>query len=208
MKEPDRRIYTQGQRAEKTAASTERILETTRTLVLDLGHVPGLDVVAAEAGVSVQTILRKFGSKEGLLRASAESAMARVSAERNAVTPGDVSEAIDNLLDHYDAWGDRSLRLLSLEGQGPTFATLLAGTRALHRAWVERAFGPQLAALALDIRGRRLAQLVALTDVYVWKLLHRDQGLDREDTRTALTELIEAGLGTPGHPTGRSGGSS
>lgn len=40
-------------------------------------------------------------------------------------------------------------------------------------------------------RERRLAQLVAVCDVYTWKLLHRDSGLSRAQTRTALLELLE-----------------
>jgi hypothetical protein len=36
-----------------------------------------------------------------------------------------------------------------------------------------------------------VAQLVAVCDVYTWKLLRRDAGLSRTQTRTALLELLE-----------------
>ena len=38
---------------------------------------------------------------------------------------------------------------------------------------------------------RRLAQLVAVCDVYTWKLLRRDAGLSRRQTELALVELLE-----------------
>jgi hypothetical protein len=40
-------------------------------------------------------------------------------------------------------------------------------------------------------RDRRLAQLVALCDVYTWKLLRRDAGLSRRQAELALVELLE-----------------
>jgi hypothetical protein len=44
----------------------------------------------------------------------------------------------------------------------------------MHAAWCERTFRPPNA--------RRLAQLIAVTDVYTWKLLRRDRGLSRKQT--------------------------
>ncbi|MEA2331317.1 MAG: hypothetical protein QOH58_1455, partial [Thermoleophilaceae bacterium] len=40
-------------------------------------------------------------------------------------------------------------------------------------------------------RDRRLAQLVAVCDVYTWKLLRRGAGLSRRQTELALAELLE-----------------
>jgi hypothetical protein len=39
-------------------------------------------------------------------------------------------------------------------------------------------------------RERRLAQFVAICDVYTWKLLRRDAGLSRRQTELAVTELL------------------
>ena len=41
-------------------------------------------------------------------------------------------------------------------------------------------------------RRRRLAQLVAICDVYTWKLLRRDQGLSRERTAAAIRHMVQA----------------
>ncbi len=54
----------------------------------------------------------------------------------------------------------------------------------------ERVFDGALSGLRGKARARRLAQLVAVTDVYTWKLLRRDKGLDRDQTVAAMRELV------------------
>jgi hypothetical protein len=49
-----------------------------------------------------------------------------------------------------------------------------------------------LADLSGPKRRRRLTGLVAITDVYTWKLLRLDLGLSRAETERTLTELIGA----------------
>jgi hypothetical protein len=44
--------------------------------------------------------------------------------------------------------------------------------------------------LSGPLRRRRLAQLVAICDVYVWKLLRRDARLSRKQTELALIEML------------------
>ncbi len=188
---PSPRPYVQRRRAAAAAETAERILDAATRLFLAGGEVPTLDAVAAEAKVAVQTVLRRFGSKDGLFSACVDRGEATVAAQRGGVVPGDVAGAVDNLLDHYAEWGDRSLRLLGLAEQSSAAARVVAGGRALHRDWVARAFGPALDGLDDDARRLRLAALVAVTDVYVWKLLHRDQGLERADTRRALLGLLD-----------------
>jgi hypothetical protein len=48
-----------------------------------------------------------------------------------------------------------------------------------------------LVALHGRLRLRRVAELVAVTDLYVWKVLRRDMGLSRADTETAMREMVE-----------------
>jgi hypothetical protein len=64
--------------------------------------------------------------------------------------------------------------------------------RAFHREWVAQTFAPQLQQVAVAARRHRLAQFVAITDVYVWKVLRRDMQLSRPQTQAAIIELIEA----------------
>jgi hypothetical protein len=91
------------------------------------------------------------------------------------------------LLDHYELMGDRVMRLLAEEERSPELREIVEGGRALHREWCARVFAPAL----MDAPPRRLAQLVAVCDVYTWKLLRRDAGLSRRQTELALRELLE-----------------
>jgi hypothetical protein len=51
-------------------------------------------------------------------------------------------------------------------------------------------FAPALARLGGAERARRLAQLIAVTDVLTWKLLRHDRRLSRRETELALIELL------------------
>jgi hypothetical protein len=66
-----------------------------------------------------------------------------------------------------------------------------------HRQWCERVFAPALEGLRGGRRERRVAQLVAVTDVYVWKVLRRDRGLGPRQTERAMRELVEPLMETP-----------
>jgi AcrR family transcriptional regulator len=144
-----------------------------------------LDLLAAQAGVSAQTVIRQFGSKDGLFAAVARHLATRVAAEREAAPAGDIPAAMRQLVAHYEELGDVVVRLLAEEDRLPALREMADGGRAIHYDWVERVFGPGLTA-------RRRAQLVALTDVYVWKLLRRDQRLGRRATEEAMTEMVVA----------------
>ena len=190
MKSEDRRPYRMTNRAEAANATAEHILDAMTELFWErpTDQVVLRDV-AERAGVTVQTVLRKYGGKEALLAAAADRAMSRTEAER-AVTPGDVDAAIEVLLDHYEEAGARALRLLAEEQTQPTLAEYAGRGRALHRDWCATAFADTLEPLTGVARARRLAQLVAVCDVYTWKLLRLDAGLSRRQTQIALHELL------------------
>lgn len=190
--ETARRPYRMTARAEAAAATGERILDATEALFWagPVEHI-ALDGIAAGAGVSVQTVIRRYGSKEGVIAATAQRAAGRVRRQRDEAPVGDVPGAVANLLDHYEEMGERALRLLAEEDTGPTMRKITADGRLLHREWVQRTFAPQLAHLRGATRDRRVAQLVAVTDVYMWKLLRRDAGLSRPQVERALRELID-----------------
>ena len=177
-------------RADAAEATTERILDAVTELFWERPtDQVVLREVAERAGVTVQTVLRKYAGKEALLAAAADRAMSRTEAER-AVPPGDVETAIEVLLGHYEETGAKVLRLLAEEQGSPTLAAYAERGRALHRDWCATVFAPTLAPLTGVARARRLAQLVAVCDVYTWKLLRLDAGLSRRQTRIALHELL------------------
>jgi AcrR family transcriptional regulator len=152
-----------------------------------------LDDIAARAGVSVQTVLRRFGSKERLIEAAGESGAEEVDAQRAQARPGDIHGAVENLFDHYEAWGPTVLRLLAQEDRVPQLAKITARGRGMHRESVRTVFASHLES-AVD-RTLLEAQLTAVTDVYVWKVLRHDLGLDRARAEAALIGLIEAIVG-------------
>ncbi|MDQ6637746.1 MAG: hypothetical protein M3Y62_08175 [Candidatus Dormibacteraeota bacterium] len=103
---------------------------------------------------------------------------------------GDPASAIRVLVDHYETTGDRVLRLLAEEQHNPTLRPIADQGRTVHRDWCARVFARALAKTQGLKRERRLAQLVAICDVYTWKLLRRDAALSRSQTELALVELL------------------
>ena len=180
-------------RAEAAAATGERILDATVNVFWELPTDEiSLDEVARRAGVTVQTLIRRFGGRAGLLAAAAEREGERVHRQRNEAPVGDVAGAIHVLIEHYETLGDRVLKLLAEEDRAPGLREIADQGRAFHREWCERVFAPAVSGLGGRDRKRRLAQLVALCDVYTWKLLRRQAGLSRSQTRLALIELVNA----------------
>jgi hypothetical protein len=104
--------------------------------------------------------------------------------------PGDPARAVGVLVEHYEVFGDRVLKMLAEEERLPALKAIVDRGRQLHRDWCSRVFAPALARLRGLERERRLAQLVAICDVYTWKLLRRDAGLSRRQTELAMTELL------------------
>lgn len=185
------RGYAQTKRAEATARSRLRILIAAQELFRDEGRFElPLDEVAARAGCSERTVLRHFGSKEGLLVA-AMAAAERETMESRGGRPGDVANAIRGLVDHYEEIGDQVLGWLSLADRYPLVRQVTESGMRMHGEWVETVFAPDLAALARGERRRRKAVLASVTDVYLWELLRRRQGLGRRATETAILDLVE-----------------
>jgi AcrR family transcriptional regulator len=180
-----------GARAEAAAATAERILDATVELFWEQpSDQVRLDEVARRAGVTVQTVIRRFGGRDGLFEAAAAREQGRVRESRAGVTPGDVPGAVAVLVDHYEELGDRVLRLLAEEHHVPALGAVAGEGRRLHREWCRRAFAPSLSGLSGVARDRSLAQLVAICDVYTWKLLRRDSGLSRAQTEQAIVEML------------------
>jgi AcrR family transcriptional regulator len=188
-----KRPYRMRARAEAAAETGRRILDA----VIELHRERFFDQVSLEdiaerAGVTVQTVIRRFGSKERLIEAAAEEGNRQVTHQRYQAPVGDIEGAVENLVDHYEEWGNSVLRLLAQEERVPAFRSVTDAGRAFHYEWVERTFAPLLAERTGTARRRLLAELVAICDVYFWKLLRRDMGLSREQTELAIRETILA----------------
>lgn len=175
-------------RAEGVERTRVKILDA----VIDIADPRQLTLaaVAKRAGVSERTVIRHFGSRSGLLEGAIAHGSSLVAEERFEIEPGDVEAAVSNLITHYETYGEETLWRLAEGAIDAEIEQINENGRKLHRRWVETAFSPQLEPLNRSTRLRRTAQLVAVCDVYTWKLLRLDAGLGVTETETAIAELI------------------
>ena len=175
------------------SASAERTRVSLLRAALELlGEKSGLEIVLADvsdrSGVTVKTILRHFGSRDGLFDAVSEFAENEIVEERVAPV-GDRDAAISTIVDHYEHRGDWVIRLLGQEHTDDRIAGAMARGREVHRAWVETVFAADLAAGGRS--GEELADLLVIaTDVYTWKLLRRDFGESRAVAEARMRTLV------------------
>lgn len=184
------RTYTQTARADATERTRRTIIDAAQHLFREEGELdPSLEQVAERAGCSTRSIIRHFGSKEGLMGAATADATEAI-AEARRVAPGDVEAAVRALAGHYERLGDEVMRWLGSAERYPLVKQVVeAGTR-MHLEWVDAVFAPQLEVLPAAARRARRAVLASLTDVYFWHLLRRREGLGRAATETAILELV------------------
>jgi len=196
------RTYKQVARARAQERTRETLLQAASEEVeRDGWRQASLETVAERAGVTKQTALRHFGSKQGLLDAVMRRTSSIVVKERNEAPVGDIAGAVANLTRHYGRYGnimtrllpyrDAVVRVLGEEHRDSLARRAVDHGHQVHKDWVLRTFEPQLARLSGQARERRLAQLVTVCDVYTWKVLRRDLGLSAAQTEAALVELIE-----------------
>lgn len=185
-------------RAESAQRTREQIMNATFALSTEKPILAiDLQGIANLADVSVQTVLRHFGSRDGVLDATTVWMTTQVRAERE-VDPGNVAAAIRTLIDHYELRGDGVLLLLGQERWEPRAAAITADGRMLHRTWVVDVFSPLIrtdssvpTTRAGDAAIEEMVDfLVVATDVYAWKLLRRDRRLSRSDTENRMLRLV------------------
>jgi AcrR family transcriptional regulator len=186
------RPYRMAARAESAHANGERIVAVARDLFAErLYDQVLLEDVAARAGVTVRTVVRRFGSKEQLFALIAAERSRLIRGERDETLPGDAPGAVGTLMESYETWGDEVLHLLAQERRADAIAKGVRAGREFHRVWVQRIFSPLLAKMPLAQRKRRLAQLTAVTDVYTWKVMRRDLGLSRQEAQASIRDLVD-----------------
>ncbi len=188
------RTYSQVARARATEQTRRAILDVAVSLFHAGDYEVALDRIAESANVSTRTILRHFGSKEGLIEAAIADQTSAVEAERTA-PPGDPVTFVALLVEHYERRGDDVLRLLAAEDRYPLVRTIADDGRRQHAELVARAFAPDLNGLGRDARAARVALLETVTDVYTWALLRRRSGLSREATEAAILGLVNHARG-------------
>ncbi len=186
------RTYRQETRAEKTEATGEEIVNAMVEEVRSVRRLSDitLEDIAAKSGVTVRTILRRFGSRDGLLEAAFEKLRVEIEGQRPETQPGNTDAAIRVLLAQYELMGDLNIRALEQEDQIPLLHELLNQGRAMHRKWVEHVFTPDIRDKDLLSMEDTFRALYAATDVYLWKLLRRDMKFGKKDTAAIIRRLV------------------
>jgi AcrR family transcriptional regulator len=187
-----KRPYRQSERAQAAARTAEAILDAfTEFFATRWFDEITLAMIAEKAEVTVPTILRHFGSKQGLVQALQEREI-RV---RREVATGDIAAAVGFLIDDYETLGDLVMRQLAQEDRVPEIRRMTDYGRAVHREWITKVFAPWLDPLPDDRREWRIDQIVAVLDVYVWKLLRRDRGRSPAEVAQFMESALHAVLG-------------
>jgi AcrR family transcriptional regulator len=183
------RTYTMSARAGTVAATRERIARQAMALFLEHAYEDvTLAAIAKASGVSHQTVLNHFESKDGVVLAVAELLATETRSARYDAEPGDVAGAVRALVGDYERIGDANFRWAASE-RLQNLAELLDEARRSHQDWLVAMFGDRLPADAAA-RRRSVHALHAATDVYSWKLLRRDLGLSRSETEKTMAGLV------------------
>lgn len=170
--------------AEKTK---ERIVKSTEHLLAtrSLAEVT-LPAIAKGANVTVQTVIRKMGSRDGCLDEVAKLVSERVESQRGHTNPGDVDSALSTLMQHYESESALILNLLEQANNDETFVKMaIERGRIYHRKWVEHSFGS-----LIEVSSETLDALVAATDIYLYKLLRLDMGRSFNATKAVINRLV------------------
>jgi AcrR family transcriptional regulator len=186
-----KRPYRQSARAAAAENLRKRIVAAFHNLLLKrwIDEIT-LDEVAVSAGTTRQTVIRLFGTKDGLLDAVMD--LVRAEAVPRTSTPVDVSgrAALESLIAHYEAVGDMVVRFLAQEERHSALRPLLAQGRHEHRAWVAERFGSTQSGLSEIERERQITRLIVATDIYTWKLLRRDFGKSQDEVLHLMVGII------------------
>lgn len=185
------RSYDMSARAAQAAATRARIRQAAVALYTERS-LDGftLDEVARRADVTVQTVLRAFKSKDKLILAALGVLATHGRAMKTPAVPGDIAGAVAVIFDLYETIGDRVIQQLCDEHRLPALKAEMDLGRQGHADWVNAAFAPQLKRHSGKARAQLFNALMVATDVYVWKLLRRDQQLERPPAEAVMRQLI------------------
>ncbi|HEX5608744.1 MAG TPA: TetR/AcrR family transcriptional regulator [Solirubrobacterales bacterium] len=190
--EAGKRKYRMAARAAAVTATRSRILDAAESAADELPvEEITLAVVAERAGVSVQTVLRHYGKRELLLVATVARMGLQMRGDRDVKASWGTERIVAVLMGHYERFGDRVLWMLAQEHRNRQVKILTELGRSYHADWCRKAFAPALRGLRGARRERRLSQLIAATDIYVWKVLRRDRELSQAQVELAVCELLE-----------------
>ena len=199
MKRKTGRTYRMTARADAAERTGERIADAMLRRFAELPYDRiRLEDVAADAEVTVQTVIRRFGTKHALLAATVEREFTRLAGERSAAMGNSPQETLHSLVRYYEDNAALILKLYAEADQAPGVPEIAARARSYHVSWCREAFSEALPPrLDRRTRQRRLAQVVAVCDATTWRVLRIDGRLSPAQTEKALLELLLPVLAAP-----------
>jgi len=191
-----RRSYRLGARAQALQQTRLAILEAAEPLFNDRWYDEvSLSDIARGAGVSQQTVINHFGSKEGVyLRGIVDLVGPRITKFRSRVRPGDLTSIINTAVGDYEQTGLGAMRMRAQAERFDGVADAVRYGRQAHRTWVETAFGPQLEARDAGQRTVIADLLATVLDVATWHQLRHLDGRGVARTKADLRRLVDGVL--------------
>lgn len=181
------RPYRQRARAESASGNTERILAASLELFVERPFEQvTLAAVAERAGVGLQTVIRRVGTKDGLVEALSAWISPQVAADLGEPPGPDPQLVAAAFRRHYSRWAVLLERSLAQEDSSPALRASAEGGRVAHRAWLAAAF-PHLAGHPVTF-----GRLVGVTGVELWLVLTKHEGLAVEDAEATIALLIRS----------------
>jgi AcrR family transcriptional regulator len=185
------RSYRKKVRAETERANGKAILDAAFSA---FGREPfdrvTLQQIAEDSGVTVQTVIRRFGSKEELFEALVARERPRILASRETAEGEGLESALRALIAHYEADGDTVLNFIAQEDRVPLVREVVGEGRRTHRGWVERHCALLLSGTDGAEREELVNAAIVATDLYTWKLLRKDRGLDPEQVHAVMMRML------------------
>lgn len=189
------RTYRQRARADATSRNTERILDAALELFVERPFEQiTLAAVAERAGVGLQTLIRRVGTKDGLVEAVGAWVGPQVAEDLGEPPGADADRVAAAFGRHYRRWGALLQRSLAQEDSSPALKANAEAGRQAHRAWIATAFADRLDALTPAERDVAQARLVAVTGVELWLVLTQHERLTADQARRTVSILIRAAL--------------
>jgi AcrR family transcriptional regulator len=166
----DGRVYRSELRAQQAAATRTRILDATlRVMARGIASV-SMPAVAREAGVSVPTVYRHFGSKEHLLAAIYPHVARRVGLDKvpDPVTLDDLRDGVRTVFEKVDSYSDLERAAVASPGADVT-RHLTMPQRLARLSRLADSVQPRLAKADRDRITRLLAVLTASSSLRMWR---------------------------------------
>jgi AcrR family transcriptional regulator len=185
------RPYKKKARARSEEATGKAILDAAyREFSQELFDRVTLNRIAELSGVTVQTVIRRFSSKEELFRQLALREEKRILEQRNVPEDEGLESAIHALIQHYERDGELVLNFLAQENQIEQIKEITDRGRKIHMKWVETYCRHLLEGETEEERTQNRFAAIAATDLGTWKLLRKDYGMEPDKIAGVMMKLL------------------